>query len=136
MPGIGLSMRRGPSWMLDVDIGAYLASARENPRQERADGGFLRLAASYVRESGSWDLLAGFQANLFVANDIYTKPNGTKATSSYTGLLPAVHLGAAYTTGAAHQVGVRIGYTPILVEGAVLPPFDNIMSHVYFRYSL
>ena len=130
MAGLGLSYRPLEVLQLDLEGGAYLSS----PLETRTDGGFGRVAVSYIHGLGGIEVSGGIQANLLLAEDLYTMPNGDQVEASYSGLVAGLHGGAALTLGSGHQVGARFGYMPFVIEGDVLV-YLNTMTDLYFRYS-
>ena len=131
MTGVGISYRPMDFLQMDFEGGAYLST----PLASRTDGAFGRLALSYIYGlSDGLELSGGVQANLLLAQDLYDMPSGDQIAASYSGLVAGFHAGVGTMVGAGHQVGIRMGYVPVVVEGNFLL-YMNTMTDLYFRYS-
>jgi hypothetical protein len=138
--GAGVSYRPLPILQLDLEGGAYLSQAH----LDRTDGGFGAFALSGIYPLGSLDLMGGIHGTLLIADDLYTvldpndpdDPNKSKQVESfYTGFIGGVHFGVAYTLSGGHQIGARLGYSPVVIEGKIIA-YSNSLSGAYFRYAL
>jgi hypothetical protein len=129
--GGGLSYRPVSVFQMDIESGRY----QSTPQEQRTDGGFLAIALSGVWVQGDFDLFGGVHATVLFAEDSYPAVDGGNEPfmSPYSSLVGGLHLGAAYNLPGGHQVGARLGYSPIVVEGEVLV-YANSVSNVFIKY--
>lgn len=139
LTGVGVSYRPLSILQIDAEAGMYRApvneSALTSPTVQRSNGGFLAVAFSGVYAIGDVDLLAGLHGNIVFADDTYpaTVEGSESFVSPYSGLVGGFHVGAAYNLSGGHQVGARLGYSPLVVEGDLLI-YMNSVSSVFFKY--
>ena len=128
--GLGASYRPLDMVQVDLEAGSYLSNAQA----KRTNGGFARVAGSYVHALGSIEAFGGAQLTILFAQDLYDMSDGSVVEASYSGLVIGAHAGAAYTLAGGHQVGARLAYTPLVLEGELMV-YMNTMTDVFFRYS-
>jgi hypothetical protein len=134
--GVGVSYRPLSVLQVDAEAGIYRAPANETVGGvKRSNGNFLAVALSGVYAMGDVDLLGGLHGNVVLAEDTYPPKTagGESFVSPYSGLVGGFHVGAAYNLSGGHQVGARLGYSPLVVEGDVLI-YMNSVSNVFFKY--
>jgi hypothetical protein len=106
-----------------------------SPAVQRSNGGFLAVAFSGIYAIDDVDLLAGLHGDIIFADDTYpaTADGEEPYVSPYSGLVGGFQVGAAYNLSGGHQVGARLGYSPLVVEGGLLV-YMNSVSNVFFKY--
>jgi len=117
---------------LQIDVAGGMAgppNSSPGVSSYRTEGGHLAFAVSKVVERGAVDLSAGVHAVLVFAQTVYSEGG----ESPYSGLVGGAHLGAARNIGTGHQIGARVGYSPVVIEGETLI-YLNSVNTLYFKY--